>query len=138
MKNNFRETTYPCHVPDRSLNNQILFFDLPEITGRVKNEDAWKKGDRNAITLLKSSSMRIVLIALKDLAEINFRHSGNFISIQVLDGTAHFKMENKAVILPKGSLVTLHDDIGHTLIAMEESVILLSIAICPPGQTASL
>jgi quercetin dioxygenase-like cupin family protein len=134
MKTEFKEDTYPCHVPDRLLDDYLLTFDFPAIIAKVKNEDAWKKGDRNAITLLKSSNLRIVLIALKDQAEINFHHSGNLASVQLLEGFVNFKTENNTVILKKGSLLTFHDKVEHTMIAGEESVILLTISVCPANH----
>ena len=131
MKKELLENGYPCHVPDRLLDDQVLTFDLPAITKKIKNEEAWKKGDRNAITLQKSSCMRIVLVALRERAEINFHQSGNLISMQLLEGDLNLQTENQSILLRKGSLLTLHEPMKHTLIAMSESVLLLTIAICP-------
>jgi quercetin dioxygenase-like cupin family protein len=131
MKNELIENAYPCHVPDRLLDGQLLLFNFPEIIKKIKNEDAWKRGDRNAITLLKSASMRIVIVALHEMAEISFHQSGNTISVQLLEGYLNFQTANQSVLLKKGSLLTLHEAMKHTLIAMDESVILLTIAICP-------
>ncbi|HMH21097.1 MAG TPA: hypothetical protein VK563_04950 [Puia sp.] len=131
MKNKLIEDIYPCHVPDRLLDDQLLTFDLPAIIRNIKNEDAWKKGDRNAITLLKNSSMRIVLIALQERAEINFHQSGNLISMQLLEGYLNFQTENQSILLRKDSLLTLHLPMKHSLIAMAESVLLMTMVICP-------
>ncbi len=135
MQNEFIENAWPCHVPDRSLDDPHLLFDLTETIGKIKTEDAWKKGDRNAITLLKTPSMRILLVALKSPASLNFHHSGNLASVQVLDGSVDFQTGNNVVLLKKGGLVTLHKNVEHTLVAKEESTILLTIAVCPadPG-----
>ena len=131
MKNEFIEKNWPCHVPDRSLDDPFLLFDLTETIGKIKEEDAWKKGDRNAITLMKSPFMRVVLIALKSLAYISLHHFGNLASIQVLEGELNFQTGNEVAPLKKGGLVTLHKKVGHTLVAKEASVILLTIAVCP-------
>jgi quercetin dioxygenase-like cupin family protein len=132
MKNEFIENAWPCHVPDRSLDDPFLLFDLTQTIGKIKQEDAWKKGDRNAITLLKNPCMRIVLIALKSPANISFHHCGHLASVQVLEGSVNSQTGNNVTLLKKGGLVTLHKKVEHTLIAKEESVILLTIAVCPP------
>jgi quercetin dioxygenase-like cupin family protein len=88
-------------------------------------------GERTAVTLMKSSFMRIVLIALHGQSEINFNQSGNVISVQLLEGKINFQTQNESVMLSKGSLVTIHEDTQHRLIAIEESVFLLTVAICP-------
>jgi len=51
MKNEFIENAWPCHVPDRSPDSPFLFFNLTETIGKIKQEDAWDKGDRNVILL---------------------------------------------------------------------------------------
>lgn len=129
MKNELMKSEYPCHIPERTLDDQILVFDLAKTIERIKQEDPWRKGDRNAITLLKNGSLRIVLIALRSQSEINFNQSGNMLSVQLIEGSAHINMKNQWAILRKGALVTLHEDVKHSLIALEESVILLTIGV---------
>ncbi|MEI9909281.1 MAG: hypothetical protein WDO71_06260 [Bacteroidota bacterium] len=72
--------------------------------------------------------MKIVLIALHGQTEINFHQSGNLVSVQLIEGKVHFQTEKQSVMLKKGSLLTFHADLRHTLIAIEESVFLLTIA----------
>ncbi len=129
MKNQFLENVYSCHVPDRLLDASLLKFDLPKVIEKIINEDAWKTGDRNAITLVKNEYMRIVLIALHKKSEINFHQSGNLISIQLIQGELNFKTDSQSVILKEGGLLAVHEDMKHNLIALEESVFLLTIII---------
>ena len=130
MKNEMIRTALSFHTPDRLMDNQLLVFDLPEIISKIKEETTWKMGKRNAITLLKSAYMRIVLIALHEETELNFQQSGNLISAQIIEGKVIFQ----SVILKKGSLLTLHEGLKHTLLAVKESVILLTFAISPLAQ----
>jgi quercetin dioxygenase-like cupin family protein len=134
MKNEFNESTWPCHVPDRMMDEPFLVFDFAEITKKIKSEAPWTKGDRNALTLLKKSSMSVVLIALKSPAEINFHHSGKSVSIQILEGSVNFIMNENTALLQKGSLLTLHEQIEHSLVALEESVILLTMTVHPVAK----
>jgi quercetin dioxygenase-like cupin family protein len=127
MKNEFIENEPSFHTPDRLLDAPLLIFDLHDVVEKIKQEAAWKMGERNAITLLKSPFMRIVLIALHKKTEINFHQSGNVISVQIIEGKVNFQ----SLILKKGSLLTLHEDARHNLHAIEESVILLTVTFCP-------
>ena len=131
MNNETIVDVFLLHTPDRLLDAALLCFELPEAIKKLKSEDTWKMGERTAVTLMKSSFMRIVLIALHGQSEINFHQSGNVISVQLLEGKINFQTQNESVMLSKGSLITIHEDMQHTLIAIEESVFLLTVAICP-------
>jgi quercetin dioxygenase-like cupin family protein len=125
------ENTLNFHTPERLLDAPLLTFDLTDIVENIKKEDVWKMGERNSITLVKSAYMRIVLIALHEQTEMNFHQSGNMISVQIIEGELNIQTDKKSEILKKGNLLTLHEETKHTLIALKESVFLLTIAICP-------
>jgi quercetin dioxygenase-like cupin family protein len=125
------ENILSLHIPERLLDASILNFDLQEVIEKIKQEDPWKRGERNAITLQKSKCMRIVLIALHAQKEVNFHQSGNLVSVQIIEGKVDFQTENQSVIFKKGCLLTFHENIKHSLKAVEDSVFLLTIAVCP-------
>ena len=129
MKNLFVESSYACHVPDRRMDGHLLSFDLPILIDRLKKEDAWKIGDRNAITLYKNRNSTTVLIALRAKSEINFHQSGNHCSIQVIEGILTFKTQLRAIVMNKGCLLSVYEDLEHNLIAVDESVILLTVIV---------
>jgi quercetin dioxygenase-like cupin family protein len=117
--------------PHRLLDAALLCFDLPAAIEKIKQEESWKMGERNSLTLMKSEFMRIVLIALHGQSEINFNQSGNVISVQLLEGKLNFQTADESIMMKKGNLITIHEETAHTLIAVEESVFLLTIALCP-------
>jgi quercetin dioxygenase-like cupin family protein len=127
MKSNFFENKWPCHVPERKMDEPFLVFDFASIIQKLKAEPEWKNGDRNAMTLLKNHYMSVVLISLKSAAEINFHHSGKLASVQVLEGTVHFKANNHTTLLRTGGFLTLHEQVEHSLVAAGESAILLTM-----------
>src|SRR5450432_3870201 len=102
------ENDFTCHVPDRVLDDALLTFNLPEILDKIKQEKAWKTGERNGITLLKTAELRIVLIAVHEQNEMDFHRSPNPISIQIIEGKINFKTEQESVIMEKGNLLTCH------------------------------
>ncbi|MGG9970889.1 hypothetical protein ACQ33O_03750 [Ferruginibacter sp. SUN002] len=130
MKNESTVNKSLLHSADRILDAALLTFDLQAIIAKLKQEDIWKMGERDSVTLMKSEYMRIVLIALHSQMEINFHQSGNVISIQLIEGEVIFETEAQSVILKEGSLLTLHEEMTHTLTAVKESVFLLTVALC--------
>lgn len=132
MENIPFQTKLPLHDADRLLDGPLLIFDLPLLMEKIKQEDSWEKSQRNAITLFKSDSLRLVLIALSDGAEINFRQSDNLISLQLLKGKLEFQAEKETAVLEQGHLLTLHENIQHSLVAISETIFLLTIANCNP------
>jgi quercetin dioxygenase-like cupin family protein len=97
----------------------------------MKREETWQHGQRNAVTLLKSESLRIVLIALRGGAEIDFRQSDNLICLHLLKGKLEFNTDEEKIELGQGHLLTLHENVQHSLIAVGEVVFLLTIGNGP-------
>lgn len=122
------ENTLLYYRPGKLAGTSFNSFDLPDVIDKIKQKDSWKVSERNTITLLSSPHMRIALIALHGQTEINFHQSGNMVSVQLIEGVVNFQTEKQSVMLKKGSLLTFQADMRHTLIAIEESVFLLTIA----------
>ncbi|MEP6712978.1 MAG: cupin domain-containing protein [Ferruginibacter sp.] len=122
--------TLPSHPrpdPGRLLEAPMLNFDLPAAIERIKKEEEWISGKHNAITLMKSASMRIVVIAMHQGNEMKMHQSDGPITVHIIEGKLNFITENESVILQKGQLVTLQENIKHGLIAIEETVFLLTM-----------
>lgn len=116
------------HDVNRKLDGPMLVFDLPLLTEKIKQEDIWYTSDRNAITLFKSENLSLVLIALRVGAEIDFRRSENIICLQLLGGKIELQARNETILLEQGHLLTLHENMPHNLLAIRETVLLLTVA----------
>jgi len=116
---------------DRLLDAQMVLMDLKEYREKIKDEKTWKEGDRTAITLFKSDSMRIVLIALHADAEMKTHTAPGTISVQVLSGKITFRTEQRDAKLSEGQMLTLHERIPHSVFAHKESTFLLTMCIQP-------
>jgi quercetin dioxygenase-like cupin family protein len=112
---------------NRTINTTFLKIDLPFFIAEIKREKTWLEGDRNAITLLKNTLMRIVLIALRKGAALKKHQAAGAISIQVIEGKMTFTTDTQAVELTRGEMITLHEGIEHSVVAKEETVFLLTI-----------
>jgi quercetin dioxygenase-like cupin family protein len=72
--------------------------------------------------------MRIVLIGLHDGAELKTHTANGVISVQVLEGQIKFTAEEQTVSLVKGQMIALHEKIPHSVLALEETFFLLTLA----------
>lgn len=112
----------------RPLNAPLLVLDLPQAQAQIKQEPAWHRSDRNALTLLQADGMRLVLIALHEGAEMKTHTAPGIISVQVLEGHLAFEAEGQTAELQPGQLLTLQTGVPHRVVARQESVFLLTLA----------
>ena len=49
-------------LTERPLDVPILTFSIPELIAQLKQEETWRKGVRNSMTLLKGNGFRLVLV----------------------------------------------------------------------------
>jgi len=113
---------------DRLIDAKMILMDLKDFQKKIKNEKAWKEGDRNAITLFKSDGMRVVLIALHKGSEMKPHTAPGIISVQVLEGKIDFHTDQQSATLASGQMLTLHAGIEHRVVAQKESTFLLTLA----------
>jgi quercetin dioxygenase-like cupin family protein len=127
MKEKSLEPTPQRPGGGRSTDARMVVMDLGSSIAQIKQEQAWKSSDRNAITLFKSDHMRIVLTALHEGAALT-RHTANgIINVQLLEGKIAFGTDEKSIELSPGQMLTLHETIPHSVEAKEESVFLLTL-----------
>ncbi|MFD1470266.1 cupin domain-containing protein [Hymenobacter caeli] len=112
----------------RPLNAPLLVLDLPQAQAQIKQESAWHRSDRNALTLLQADGLRLVLIALHAGAEMKTHAAPGIISVQVLEGHLGFQAEGQTVELKPGQLLTLQANLPYSVAARQESVFLLTMA----------
>lgn len=128
MDEKYNESTPQRPQGDRILDAPLVTMDLVMYMQQIREEQAWKEGDRNAITIFKTGGMTIVLVALHAGAALT-RHTANgIISVQVLEGQISFKTDDQSVSLDKGQVLTLHEGIAHSVEAISEAVFLLTVA----------
>ena len=117
----------PQRIKDHILDAQLVSINLPLFIEQIKQEPTWKDSDRNAITVFKTSGLRIVLIALHEGAEMTKHTANGHISVQVLEGQIKFTTDLQSVELSKGQMLALHEGIPHSVLAIEETVFLLTL-----------
>lgn len=112
----------------RVIDDSVVHMSLPHYLRQLKEEPAWIKNDRNAITLLHNDHLRIVLTALHAGAEMPDFTADGPVSYQVLEGRIWLETELQSVSLDAGEVVALKDGIVHRIYAEEEAAFLITMA----------
>ncbi|MBK7232039.1 MAG: cupin domain-containing protein [Saprospiraceae bacterium] len=129
MENKSNDATPKRPEGERILNAPMVEMNLPDIIAQIKSEATWTNSDRNSVTLFKSETMRIVLLGLHENAELKPHKANGVISVQVLEGKINFTTEQENVLLEKGQMIALQENILHGVIAITESFFLLTLVI---------
>lgn len=119
--------THPRPDSRRPINGQKLTFDLPIVIERLKQEAEWIEGRHNAITLVKSNKMRIVLIAMHQANEMVMNFFEGPVSLQIIKGKLNISSELEEIILYKDQLISICEKIDNRITAIEETIILLTL-----------
>lgn len=122
---------------ERSLDRQVMTFDLPAIVADLKHEPTWRTARRNAITLLKQPGLRIVLVALQGDTEVASHRTDSPVTIQGLEGRIGVRVGVDEFVLGPSQLLTLRPGLEHAVRAQGESVFLLTLAseVAHPAET---
>ena len=116
---------------NRPLGNRVIqapevFVSLADANNILKSEKAWKENDRNGITLFKADELSVVLTALKKNAIIeNIKVSG-FMTLQVLEGRITLMNNNSGRLVCANEMLMFNPCVQYSVIADEESSILLT------------
>ena len=134
MHEKFIDATLKRPEGQRTVDAPMVTIDLSLFIAQIRNEQAWKENDRNAITLFKSIFVRIVLIALHKDAEMAKHTANGTISIQILEGQMRLTTNEQTIDLGRGQMLVLHEGIEHSVYATEETVFLLTLTIAMVGK----
>lgn len=109
----------------------LTTYDVVASLGQIKCEPAWLEGKDRTMVLTKSDKMRIVLRALHAGSELPTHKADGQISLQVLEGQIEFAADGRTVTMKRGQLLVLAGGAPHSLRAVEESAILITLAVDP-------
>lgn len=82
----------------------------------------------SSTTLLKTNTLRIVLMALKAGARLHKHHTDGRLVVQVLEGEIEFEAEGEPRHLQAGALISVGAMAQHEVTAATNAVLLLTIA----------
>ncbi len=113
----------------RHLAEAERLFDLAVKAERAKQDPSWATMGHIAVTLVKYPNLRAVLIVMKRGSSLKDHVTTGSITVHTLTGHVQLKVQGQTVDLPSGGLLSLERQIPHDLEALEESTVLLTIAI---------
>ena len=118
----------PHPESERPLHGPLQSFDLEEEAGRLRSEEAWKEGKRNAITLRKGEGMNVVLLVMKAGDRLEEHSAPGPISLNVEEGSIRFETSDDSVEAGAGTLITCDAGVLHTVEALSDARCLLTVA----------
>ncbi len=118
----------------RPLDAPWMINDIDYSLKQMVDEKAWHTNDRNGITLFKSGDYTVVLTALHKDASLENEKAKGFLQVQVLAGRVSLRQPAMGAEITKGQLVVIHDGIEFSIVALEESVILITNSMHETNQ----
>jgi quercetin dioxygenase-like cupin family protein len=128
MENELFETPISPLTNNWLLSASLLSFDFPALIDKMKHKQTWENGELNSTVLLKSTGKQIVLTILHEGTEIKSFQSSDSITFEILEGKLTFHAHKETILLEKGKLLTLRENIKYSLTTIEDTVLLLTIA----------
>jgi len=104
-----------------------ITVDLRAEIARLKGETAWTDNDRHGSSLVKGDGINVALMVLKKGAKMQEHHTRAPITVQVIEGRINFVANGKTQLATTGMLVALDRAIEHSVEAVEESAIVLTV-----------
>lgn len=97
-------------------------------TSSLLKGNLFKEDKPNISIMLETESSKEIKI-LMDKGHVMKKHQTPFpIIIEIFDGSIEFGVDNKKMILSKGDLINLDGGVPHDLLAIEKSIIRLSLS----------
>jgi len=126
-----QETRYGrTEVPsiERPLSGDVLVFDLEQERERAADPSVLERSGRNARTLLKSGSLRMTLVVIAAGGEIAEHQAEGPITVQPIEGTIRFTVQDRAYDLSPGEMLTAAPGVRHSVTSIEGGAFLLTVA----------
>jgi len=115
-------------TPSNSSESPLTELNLTELIAEIKSGEKWSENELVSTPIFKSSTMKIVLMGMKQNAELKSHSAKGVISVQVLIGEIVFTTPEKFVVLKEGQMIALAAGVMHSVNASAESFFLLTMA----------
>lgn len=111
----------------RVIDAAFVEINLPGRIYQLKQETTWRESDRNALTIYKTDTMRIVLMGLHRDGVLKSNKVNGVLTMQVIEGKIKIEVGRQQLLLEKGQLIALQANIVHSVVAIEECFFLITI-----------
>jgi len=110
------------------MHGPIQNFDLDAEAARLREEEAFRGGRRNSITLRKGDGMSVVLLVMGAGDMLEEHAAPGPISVSVREGRIRFATTDGEVEAGPETMLTCDAGVRHTVEALEDTVCVLTIA----------
>jgi quercetin dioxygenase-like cupin family protein len=118
----------PHPESERPMRGPLQSFDLGAEVARLREEDAFRGGRRNSITLRKGEGMSVVLLVMGAGDRLEEHTAPGPISLTVREGRVRFSTSDGEVEAGPETLLACDAGVRHSVEAIEDSVYVLTIA----------
>ena len=126
MENKRNESTLNRPEGERLIDAPYMYINISEFIRKVKDEEAWQKNDRNAITVYKTSNVTMVLLCLHPRAILKDNLVDGIFTIQVLEGVIRITTPDGDVDMLADQIMVFHQRVDHSIEALMNSVLLIT------------
>ena len=127
MDTKYNEATRNRPKGDRLIDAPIMITDIPTYIKKLKDEKAWDKNDKNAITLFKNEKMRVVLVAMHKKAIMHTEKPEHVFSLQVIKGRIRLSANGNLFEAEDDQIIALHDKMPYEIKALSKCIFLLTM-----------
>jgi len=110
------------------LHGALQSFNVDAEVTRLREEQAWQEGGRNAITLRKGGGLNVVLLVMKEGDRLEEHSAPGPITLMVHEGRIRFSAADKDVEAEAGTVLACDAGVRHSVEALGEAVCLLNVA----------
>jgi quercetin dioxygenase-like cupin family protein len=118
---------HPHHENFLAQGGGVVGVDIRAEIARLKSEPAWADNDRHGSSLVKGDGINVALMLLKKGARLQEHHTRAPITVQVIEGRINFAAKGKPQLVTAGMIVGLDRGIAHSVEALEESSLVLTV-----------
>jgi hypothetical protein len=129
MEEKYNNATAQRPEGARPLDAAIIPIDIPKYINQLKQEEAYDKNGKNAITVFKSDRITITLIALKAGQDFHPGQSEGtaIMGIHLITGELAFESMGTLTQVKEGQLLTVHQQLSFTALANLDSICVLTL-----------
>lgn len=102
-------------------------FDFEAIAHELRAREPYLREGHTARTLVRTSDLRVVLVALAAGETISEHHANVTASVQTLSGQIRLQLPDRAVDVHAGQLLVLGAGLSHDVYAESDSTLLLTL-----------
>jgi quercetin dioxygenase-like cupin family protein len=112
----------------KSLNKYLaLHFDLHDLIQKMKLNNALKNGEPMAKILLNNRYRQVILTLLQASTEIDSFQGNDSVAFQLIEGKLNFSTRKESVLLEKGQILILNENIKYRLISKKETAFIITL-----------